>query len=66
MTLIESINLGLKEMTTAQLVEVARLVHELVPEVAKRQRVALAELHGCMDDEEGAAFEAAVLGTGNQ
>ncbi|MGK0186171.1 MAG: hypothetical protein ACI9R3_001954 [Verrucomicrobiales bacterium] len=48
-------------MPTAKLVEVARFVSELVPEVAQRQRQALADSYGCMNDEQGEIFEAAVL-----
>jgi len=61
MTLVESITRELYQMPSAKLVEVARFVSELVPEVAARQRRALADSYGCMDGEDGEAFERAVL-----
>lgn len=61
MTLVESITRDLHELPNSKLVEVARFIGGLVPEVAERQREALAESFGCMDDEEGEAFEKAVL-----
>jgi hypothetical protein len=64
MTLVESITKELHGLPNAKLVEVARFVGELGPEIAKRQRKALADSFGCMDDEQGEAFEAAVLSEG--
>ena len=61
MTLVESITKELHELPNAKLVEVARFIGELGPQIAERQREALAESFGCMADEEGEAFEAAVL-----
>jgi len=61
MTLVESITRDLHCLPNAKLVEVARFISELVPQVAERQREALAESYGCMDDEQGEAFEQAVL-----
>ncbi len=61
MALVESITKELHELPNAKLVEVARFVGELDPQIAQRQRKALAQSFGCMDDEDGEAFEAAVL-----
>jgi hypothetical protein len=61
MTLVESITRDLQKLPNAKLVEVARFISELVPQVAERQRTALAESYGCMPGEEGEAFEDAVL-----
>ncbi len=61
MTLVESITRDLQKLPNAKLVEVARFISELVPQVSERQRKALAESYGCMDDEDGEAFEKAVL-----
>jgi hypothetical protein len=61
MTIVESITRDLQSLPTAKLVEVARFVRDLVPEAVKQQREALAASFGCMDDETGEAFEAAVL-----
>jgi len=61
MTLVETITNELHRMSTDKLVEVARFVSNLVPEVSQRQREALASAFGSMDDEEGARFEAAVF-----
>ena len=62
MTLVESITRDLHLLPNAKLVEVARLIGELVPRIAERQRQALAESHGCLTEEEGEAFERAILG----
>jgi len=61
MTLVESITKELHELPNAKLVEVARFIGELGPQIVQRQRKALAESFGCMDGKEGEAFEAAVL-----
>ncbi len=61
MTLLESITRDLYQLPNSKLVEVARLVSELVPQAAERQRQALANSYGCMEDEQGEAFEKAVL-----
>jgi hypothetical protein len=61
MTLIESLTNELHRLPTSKLVKVAYFVSDLAPEIAKRQRKALADSYGCMDDEEGAKFEEAVL-----
>lgn len=61
MTLVESITRDLHQLPNSKLVEVARFVSELVPQIAERQRQALAESYGCMDGKEGEAFERAVL-----
>ena len=61
MTLIESITRELHQLPNAKLVEIAQFIGELVPQVAERQRQALAESYGCMDEEEGEAFARAVL-----
>ncbi|MCF6312417.1 MAG: hypothetical protein L3J39_08190 [Verrucomicrobiales bacterium] len=61
MTLVESITKELHELPNAKLVEVASFIGELGPQIAERQRKALAESFGCMDEEEGEAFEAAAL-----
>ncbi len=61
MTLVESIARDLQKLPNAKLVEVARFISELVPQVAERQRKTLAESYGCMDDEQGEVFEASVL-----
>ncbi len=61
MTLVESIARDLHRLPNAKLVEVARLIGEWAPEISQRQREALAESFGCMDEEEGEAFERAAL-----
>jgi hypothetical protein len=61
MTLVQSITKDLHELPNSKLVEVARFVGELGPQVAERQRKALAQSFGCMSNEEGKAFEKAVL-----
>lgn len=61
MTLVESITRNLRELPNAKLVEVARIVGELVPEAVQRQRRGLAESFGCLDEREGEAFERSVL-----
>jgi hypothetical protein len=60
MTLVESITRDLHRIPNDKLVEVARLVRELVPETVMRQRQALKQLHGCLDEEAGKAFEEAL------
>lgn len=60
-TLVESITRELHQLPNAKLVEIARFIGELVPQVAERQRQALAELYGCLEEAEGEAFERAVL-----
>lgn len=61
MNLVESIARDLHRLPNAKLVEVAALIGDLAPEVARYQRKALAESFGCMNEEEGEAFERAVL-----
>ena len=61
MTLVESITKELHGLPNSKLVEVARFLSELAPQAAARQREALAQSFGCMDDEDGEAFEAAVI-----
>ncbi|MDD9920986.1 MAG: hypothetical protein OXQ92_01710, partial [Boseongicola sp.] len=46
----------------AKLVEVARLVSELVPESIERQREGLEAVHGCMDEKTAKVFEEALAG----
>jgi hypothetical protein len=60
MTLVESITRDLYNIPNDKLVEVARLVRDLVPEAVKRQRQALKQLHGCLDEQTGKAFEEAL------
>lgn len=61
MTLVESITRDLYLLPNSKLVEVARFISELVPQVEERQRAGLAASHGCMTEEEGESFEEAVL-----
>lgn len=61
MTLVESIIRDLYQLPNPRLVEVARLVNEMVPQIVDRQWQALANSYGCMDDEGSDAFERAVL-----
>lgn len=63
MTLVEMITRELHHMPQDQLMKVLKLVAELSPDLARRQRESLAASHGIMDDEQGAIFEEAVLGT---
>ena len=60
MTIVESITNDLRQLPNAQLVEVARYVRELVPEVSRRQREALGRVLGCLDEETGRVFEDAM------
>ena len=60
MTVIESILRDLHELPNPKLVDVARYVHALNPKSAERRRAALSATAGCMDSEEGEAFEKAV------
>jgi len=61
-TLTESINKNLQDLPENKLVEVARLVRDLVPEAVIRQRKALKDLHGCLDEETAKVFEEALAG----
>jgi len=63
MTIIESITNDLRELPNARLVEVARYVRELVPEASRRQREALGQTFGCLDEETGLALEEALEGS---
>ncbi len=60
MTLVESITNDLRELPNSKLVEVARMVRELVPEASRRQREALGKSFGCLDDETARVFEDAL------
>lgn len=62
MTLVETITQDLHRIPDAKLVEVARLVRELVPEAIQRQREGLKAVHGCMDEKTAKVFEEALAG----
>ena len=60
--MIESIVKDLKSLSTPKLVEVARYVHGL-SEAAQQERLALLrQTHGALSEEDGQAFELALLG----
>jgi hypothetical protein len=62
MTVIESILNDLQSLPTSRLVDVARYVHGL-NEAAQQERLALLRAtHGILNEEDGRAFEAALLG----
>lgn len=62
MSVIESIIKDLQSLPTPKLVEVARYVHGL-SEAAQRERLSiLHKTHGVLNDEDGQAFEQALLG----
>ncbi len=63
MTLVESITSDLKEMPNAKLVQVARYVRDLMPEVIKKQRSALEALNGSISEETAEALEEALAGS---
>ena len=60
MIVIESILRDLNELPNPTLVDVARYVHSLNPKSKERRLVALHATAGCLDAEEGEAFEQAV------
>jgi hypothetical protein len=61
MTVIESILKDLQSLPTPRLVDVARYVHGL-NEAAQKERLALLrQSHGVLDEEDGQAFEKALL-----
>jgi hypothetical protein len=60
MIVIESILRDLNELPNPTLVDVARYVHSLNPKSKERRLVALQATAGCLDAEEGEAFEQAV------
>ena len=60
--MVEAITRDLHRIPDAKLVEVARLVRELVPESIQRQREGLKAVHGCLDEETGKIFEEALAG----
>jgi hypothetical protein len=62
MTVIESILKDLQDLPTPRLVDVARYVHGL-NEAAQKERLALLRrTHGVLSQEDGQAFEMALLG----
>ena len=60
MNVIDSILQDLRELPAPKLAEVARYVHQLNPKNRERRLEALRATAGCLNDEEGAAFEKAV------
>lgn len=60
MTLEESIAKNLKGMPNAKLVQVARYVHEIMPEVVEKQHAALSALCGSLSEEAGQSLEDAL------
>ncbi len=60
--MVEAITRDLHRIPDAKLVEVARLVSELVPESIERQREGLKAVHGCMDEKTAKVFEEALAG----
>lgn len=62
MSVIESIIKDLQNLPTPKLVEVARYVHGL-SETAQKERLGiLRKTYGALSDEDGQAFEQALLG----
>ena len=62
MTVIESILKDLQSLRAPRLVDVARYVHGL-NETAQKERLALLrQTHGVLNEEDGDAFETALLG----
>jgi len=62
MTVIESILKDLQNLPTPRLIDVARYVHGL-NEAAQKERLALlSQTHGVLNEEDGRAFEMALLG----
>jgi hypothetical protein len=61
-SVIESILKDLQSLSTPKLVEVARYVHDL-SETAQEERLSLLrQTHGALNEEDGQAFEQALLG----
>lgn len=62
MTVIESIIQDLQNLPTPKLVDVARYVHDL-SEPARKERLALLrQTHGVLNEQDGQAFEMALVG----
>ena len=62
MTVIESIIQDLQNLPTPKLVDVARYVHDL-SEPARKERLAfLRQTHGVLNEQDGDAFEMALVG----
>jgi hypothetical protein len=62
MSVIESILKDLQSLSTPKLVEVARYVHGLSEAAQKERLTLLRQTHGALSDEDGHAFEQALLG----
>ena len=63
MTFIESILKDLQSLPTPRLVDVARYVHGLNEEAQKERLALLRQTHGVLSEEDGHAFEIALLGS---
>jgi hypothetical protein len=61
-TVIESILKDLQSLPTPKLIEVAGYVHGLSEESQKERLALLAQTHGVLNDEDGEAFDKALLG----
>jgi hypothetical protein len=61
MTVIESILKDLQNLPTPMLVDVAGYVHGLSETAQKERKEALRQTHGVLSEEDGRAFESALL-----
>ena len=62
MSVIEAILKDLQSLPTPKLVEVARYVHGLSEDEQKSRQALLRQTHGVLSEEDGHAFQDALLG----